>query len=198
MPQICGQQRHPGGDVSAVAVPACERPDRHRVSQVMDSRGVHGVCSYPGQGGDPAELGLGERGDEPLPAGGDEQCRICRCRAQRPAPLEVIPQRGDHGRIDRDPPGLAVLGIPDRDHRLLHVRVGVIKADSLAEPHAGRGNQPEQGGVGDGGQVPAVLPGSREQRGDLLPGEDVGLVPAGRAASIPIGGTSAAGSAAAR
>lgn len=79
--------------------------------------------------------------------------------------------------MQRDLPGLAELGTAHGEHAVLAVQVGVVEADRLPDPQARDGKQADQRLVGRGLQPIAQGRRSREQRGDVGVGIQVGHRP---------------------
>ena len=61
---------------------------------------------------------------------------------------QVVVQRRDGARMQRQGAGLVELAVPDRHHAVRGVEVIVVEADRLADPHAGCRQEADQGPVG--------------------------------------------------
>jgi hypothetical protein len=88
--------------------------------------------------------------------------------------LQVLPQPGRGGRVQRQQAGLAELALAHGHHAGGLVEVAGVQGDRLADPHAGDGQQPDQGRVGRRAEPTRQPGGSCEHGGDVAGGIQVG------------------------
>lgn len=70
--------------------------------------------------------------------------RLCAgIRAEPPSGVVVALERVNGGRVERHEPGLAELRLADPQHPLGGVQITAVQAQRLADPHAGRREQPD-------------------------------------------------------
>jgi hypothetical protein len=173
MPQICGEGREPRLDVDAVAVPAQQRVHGLRVREVMQPRRKLSVGADPGVLAETSECGLGCARVESCSAQRHEEARVAWVRAELVAPARVALERIQDRRVQGYVARLVELRFADEQNALGPVDVGAVELDRLADPHAGRGEQPDQRLVSHGDQQLAnSFPCLRHQRQDLGVGVD--------------------------
>jgi hypothetical protein len=107
---------------------------------------------------------------EPGPGAGEEERRGVGVRAELVAAPGVIAQVACGGRVQRDQPGLAELGVCNGQDAFGEVDLVAVQAHGLPGPQAGHGHQPDEGGEGRGPQRVGERSGRVHQRGDLLRG----------------------------
>jgi hypothetical protein len=180
VPQVGAQQREPGRDVTAVAVPGQQGGHGEAVAQV-----VNPGPTCPGRGGDPGRVEyLRERVRDvvgvqpPAPAVGEERRRR-RVRAEQVATAGVDPQRAEGAEMHRHDPGLAEFRPPHGQHTLVQIDVALIQAAGLADAQSAGGQQPDHRGVGQ-----AAEPGPQQACGLDQVGQLLRRVQVGRGASI--------------
>ena len=129
----------------AVAVPVEHGRDGESVPEVVQPRGAP-----PGRGLDARRRD--ERGERVLdiapvqrPAAAVHQERARLRLGECPVPgLLVAARRGDRGRVQKDLPGFAELGVEDDEHPRFQADVAPEQAAGLALAHAGHGQQADQ------------------------------------------------------
>lgn len=82
---------------------------------------------------------------------------------------QVVVQRRDGARMQRQGAGLVELAVPDRQQAVRGIEVIVVEADRLADPHAGCRQEADQGPVGRLHVRSAQVARGPHQVRDLLP-----------------------------
>ena len=196
MAEVGGQQRQPGGDVAAVAVPVQQRGDREAVPQIMrPGPAAAGPAGQSGAAGQRAKR-LAALIAQPGARAGHQQRVAGRAREQLVAEPQVVLQRGHGGRVQREQPVLAELGVRARAAARAGRRSrSSSRRDGFADAHAGDRQQADQGLDGRAGAAAsaAAPPGPAARR---CRRRNTGRAPPGgsRRAAALAGGTSADGS----